>query len=130
MALNARVFDGRVYEDGRVAITARITDLDPPQTPLVQADFTTITYRVVDTKTLVQTDSGSITISAAVFNTLQTDWVGSTTGYNFHEVFPATGFPEPGREYKLYIDYVLSSGGAPAGTLGVFGLRTEETGRL
>ena len=130
MALNARDFEARVLEDSRVAITTRVTDLDPAQTPLLQADITTLTYRVVDTATGATTDSGSITIATDIFDTLQTDWDGSSAGYNFHSIFPAAGFPEPARLYKIYVDYVLASAGAPAGTLGVFKVTTLETARL
>jgi hypothetical protein len=62
--------------------------------PIVQADITSIAYKVFDLSAgNVQVGAtGSLTVATSVYNTMQTDarWEVDATGYNFSFCLPAS----------------------------------------
>jgi len=69
---------------------------------LLQAYLGTITYKVFRTDTNAQTGTGSLTVSAVVFDTAQTNsgWPYSD-GFNFKFLLPASCFPVGGIAYRV-----------------------------
>lgn len=65
---------------------------------LTQSTVSSITYRVSNEVGDVTVDSGSLTASAVIFNTLQTDdrWTFDSTGYNFRYAMNKNQLPEAG----------------------------------
>ena len=81
----------------------------PPGTDILQSTISAIAYTVKESigpQQGVLTGSGSLVVSATVFNTLQTpstdpSWTQDNTGYNFSANLPASCFPDVG-------DYVVT----------------------
>ena len=99
------------------ALACRFTDEElAPNTegdPYVQSDITSITYTVyalsgADLRTreaVTGYEDVSVTVSAAVFNSLQR-WGEDATGYNFRHVVPPAAFPNPNVWYD--VDYTIN----------------------
>ena len=102
---------GKVWEDSGCSLMARILGTDGDE--IVQADISTITYavheKVAGTEIIAST---SLTISAVVFDTLQTDdrWHTDATGYNFRMDAPVTAFPTGGTTYMVEVKFTPASG--------------------
>lgn len=70
---------------------------------VTQATLSSIAYKVVDLDAAATvTASGTLTISAVIFDTAQTDgsWPFSD-GYNFRWLIPASAFPTGGHRYAV-----------------------------
>lgn len=84
--------------------------------PIVQADITSIQCTVRDTTNDTITYNEPLTVSAVIFNALQTGAIWTdATGYNFLHTIPATAFPTPTAEpfdrvYAICIRFVPASG--------------------
>jgi hypothetical protein len=86
---------------------------------ITQATVTSITWKIWDSFTRTGADvvdSGTLTVSSVVFDTLQTDgkWtdnpVNDDTGYNFAHAIPSTAIDNAG-EYRLEHEFTMSDGG-------------------
>lgn len=85
---------------------------------LVQADVSSIAYRVIDSEDADATPTtGSLTVSSVIFNTAQTTstdsrWPASAPsgGYNFGGKIPGTAFADGGKTYFVHVDATLSGG--------------------
>lgn len=100
----AAVWEG----SGGHQLMARVYGAD--NTVIVQADVTSIAYSIRslhDLATVV--DSGSLTVSSVIFDTLQTDarWTEDSTGYNFRTTISAAQVPEPG-VYRVEIELTMA----------------------
>lgn len=97
------------YEDQPVTVMSRVRGLSGAY--ITQASLSAITCKVYNsTGTLVT--SPTVTISSAVYDTLQTSdvrWTRDTTGYNFLFTIPATAFPLPGY-YRVEFKFTPSAG--------------------
>ncbi len=107
---------GTVEKGGTVTCLARI--VGDAATVISQATISTATYSVFllddddpDSRTVVSGhDGASLTVSAIIFNTLQTDarWTVDSTGYNFRhtiDVSSNNAFAVAGRNYL--VEYLL-----------------------
>lgn len=106
---------GTFNEDGSATCLGRLTARDATgvQQPsgrklLKQADTSTVSVAVFDLQSSTPdtvTYSASLTVSAVIFDTLQTDWDVDSVGYNFKHTIPTTAFPTGGHvhraEYKI-----------------------------
>lgn len=88
------------WEDSGLQCMARIENWDGDL--LLQADMGTITYKVFRTNNNAETGSDSLTISAVIFDTAQTDsgWPYSA-GFTFKFLLPASCFPAGGLHYRI-----------------------------
>jgi hypothetical protein len=114
---------GKVFKHGTVTTLARV--LGAANAPIVQADISSVSYTIYlldsrdpDNWTPVSGHSAvSLTVSAVVFNTLQTDaaWTTDATGYNFrHEIDISVNqaFTAAGSKYLVEYRFVPNSGQA------------------
>lgn len=94
------------------ALMARFTDVNADN--IVQADVTSITYEVFALSAPNSIATATLTVSAVVFNTLQTDneWptVAYPDGYNFLWAVPGALVPDQGKRYRFIIDILLADG--------------------
>lgn len=91
------------HEDGGAYLMRRVTGNAGAN--IVQADISSIAYRVTDLEDASEVDSGSLTVSAVIFDTLQTDsrWTKDTTGYNFGWQTLATQRPTGGKVNQIEV---------------------------
>lgn len=120
----ATLIETRWVEDGSAVVMMRLVGKDGTGTaitgegkPFKQADISTITYGVYDITgaAAVVAAGTSITVSAVIFDTLQTDsfWtVDSTNGYNFLHTIAASSFPTGNSEYAVEYTFTLTGGTA------------------
>jgi len=112
------------FEDAPIALMDRVKSIAGAY--VTQASLSTITYRVdeyasqedAETTTggTVITAATSLTISAVIFDTLQTaapwDSAADSTGYNFRLDLAGTHRPNGGKWHRVEIVITPSSGGA------------------
>ena len=102
-----------VFEDTGATIMARI--YGNAGTAITQASLSAIVCKVYDLTDNTLIATRTLTISAVVFDSLQTSdprWTQDTTGYNFLDAAPATCFPSGGRTYRLEYVFTPASGAA------------------
>ena len=90
-----------VTEDSMFTYLARV-HLDGAA--ILQADLTSIAYQIFYTDSATaHTTSTALTVSAVIFDTLQTNarWSTDTTGYNFKHDIAHTVIVDPDRKYRL-----------------------------
>lgn len=103
---------GAIVWDGVTATALRrlYYDASGTKTLITQATVSTITYAVYDDAgaTIV---SGSLTVSAVVYDSLQTGtiWTRDGTGFNFKHKLPATAFPNPNETYRLTYTFTMAT---------------------
>jgi len=88
--------------------------LGPTGVAIVQADISSISYTVRDTRDpTVEIVGGSLTVSAVVFNALQVNalWNADATGYNFRHDLSTTALPTGSRQYRVEYKFTPASGG-------------------
>lgn len=103
------VYKSTGIEDTAATFMARIYASDGAAAQ--QADVSSITYDVFDTYDGTQiADDVSLTVSAVVFDTLQTGgpWTLDSTGYNFKTTLAGTRFPTGGRTYRVEFKFTMS----------------------
>ena len=122
-----KVFTGVVYQNRSATMLARVVGKDFSGSTVTgegkqvqQADLSTITcavYILSDETTAIITPA--ITISAVIFNALQTPaiWTGTVdaTGYNFDHTLPITAFPTGAKRYR--VEYKFTTTGSTTFTL-------------
>lgn len=104
-----------VFEDSGATLLARV--LGNAGTPITQASLTSISYKVFDLNAAdptAATQTGTLTISAVVFDTLQTDprWTVDDEGFNFAYAAPASWFSESTHTYRIEYKFTPASGEA------------------
>lgn len=106
----AQVFRAVCFEDAGVTFLARIKGNDGSN--ITQASLSSIAYTVTDMADASTVISGTLTISAVVFDALQTGarWTVDSTGYNFLWAAPATLAPTGGRKYRVELLFTPASG--------------------
>ncbi len=100
-----------IYEDSGALILSRITG--DAGTELTQSDVSSIAYSVYDMEDrTTATATGTLTVSAVVYDTLQTDsrWDTDATGYNFAWSAPASLFPTGDKIMRVEIAITPASG--------------------
>ena len=100
----AAVWEG----SGGHSLMARVYGED--NAAILQADVTSIAYSIRAKHALATVvDSGSLTKTSVVFDTLQTDarWTADAVGYNFRTTISATQIPNPG-VYRVEIEFTMS----------------------
>lgn len=101
-----------VIEDSAAVLLARV--LKASGAPIVQADVSSISVKVFDAGEASQVGSTyTPTVSAVVYNTLQTDsrWSEDTTGYNLAIALAGSYWPTAGR-YQAEVKITPVSGDA------------------
>lgn len=96
-----------VWEDAAATFLARIKG--DSGAFITQASLTGITYKVYDRSDGSAVTTGTVTVSSAVFDALQTSdarWEdeatkGDTTGFNFEFQVPGTAFPKGDIDYQV-----------------------------
>ena len=90
----------QAWEDSGLQCMARVENWDGDL--LLQADLGTITYKVFDVATKVETGSDSLTVANVIFDTAQTNsgWPYDD-GFNFKFLLPASAFPNGNRKYRV-----------------------------
>lgn len=80
---------------------------------LLQADVSSIAWKVYNTSTGTLVNSGTSTVSAVIYDTLQTgtlwDVTGDRVGYNFAVTLAASNFPDGGITYRIEFTIALVS---------------------
>lgn len=106
----ASVFAADIYEDGTPVLLARVTGV--ANAAITQATCSSIAYTITDTTSLTVVDSGSLTISAVVYDQLQTDavWSRDALGYNFKWTPSAANFAAPGVTYATEVAFTMGTG--------------------
>lgn len=100
-----------IWEDTGLTVLARILGNDA--VAITIPTISSITCEVMEILTEEQVAVVTIgTISAVVFNTLQTDdrWTEDTVGYNFRHTVPASAFPEPNKQYRVGYEFTPATG--------------------
>lgn len=107
----ATVFQAHVFEDGGAILMARV--VGNAAAAITQASLAGITYSVHDlTADAAVVTSTALTVSAVVFDTLQTDalWTKDATGYNFKHAIGPSAFPTGKRKYAVEYLFDPASG--------------------
>jgi hypothetical protein len=103
-------------EDAPLTFAARITypNASYNKTPITQSVVDSITYKVFDKQTGIQTASSTFTVADTVFDTYQTGdaWRSGGAGYNFAATVPASAFPKSGK-YRIEIQLSLTGSSMP-----------------
>lgn len=126
-------YRGRVPRSTSVVVACRLESqpaaFADAGTPFKQADFSTITYSVVDTADgkIVENNGTSynglpLTISSVIFDALQA-WSEDSRGANFVCTIGPGAFPQGNREYQVEVKFTLADG--RAGTA-LFDVTTEQ----
>lgn len=80
---------------------------------LVQADVSSVARRIFDPASTTPTTPiegpTALTVSAVIFDTLQTDgyWTLDSTGYNFRDTYAGALLAEGGRTYR--VEYTITT---------------------
>ena len=101
---------GVVNEDSTFSIMARV---HADGANVTQSDVGSISYAIYYADDLEEhTASSSLTVSAVIFDTLQTDdrWTTDNTGYNFRHDVGHTVLTDPTRRYRFEYKFTLSGG--------------------
>lgn len=85
---------------------------------IVQADISSIVYRVMDADDTTATPStGSLTVASVIFNTLQTTALDArwpafapSAGYNFGGAIPGSAFAAASTRYYVRVNATMSDG--------------------
>lgn len=111
------------WENGGAILMARIVGWSGSS--IVQADITSIQCTVTDTSDASETYDAALTVSAVVFDALQTPaiWTVDATGYNFRHALPASALPSGGRVVRVEYRFVPAAGEA---FYAVFDLQVQE----
>ena len=102
-----------VWEDTTPKLMARVV-ADDDGLVIVQADVSTISKLVtLESTGAVVVASAALTVSAVVFNALQTDarWTIDTTGYNFAHTLATTDIPDGDSFYLVQYLFTGATGG-------------------
>ena len=103
-----------IWEDASCTVFARIRGNTGAY--VTQASLTSIACKVFDLDNAnTQVSAPTVTISSAVFDTLQTSsndvrWTIDTTGFNFRFTVPASAFPLGERNYRVEVVFTPTSG--------------------
>jgi len=108
------IYRSTFTEDSNSLNLARLTGLpsapDTEGTPLVQADFASITYWAYSNDVVVDGHDGvSLDPADVIFDTLQ-GWEADETGYNFRHNVAATAFPTGGTIGHVIYKFVNTDG--------------------
>lgn len=106
----ATIHSFTVFEGSGATLMARVQGNDGQN--IKQADLTAITCKVFDKTDATNVATPSITVSAVIFDTLQTDdrWTVDVTGYNFRHEQLASVFSGGGRIYRIEYKFDPGSG--------------------
>lgn len=113
----ATITTATVWEDADCVLMARVLGNDGAA--ITQSITTTVKVKMYDIVSAPTTDTisnRSLTVSAVVYDTLQTTtddarWTVDTTGYNFLYALPAADISTP-TVYRVEITFTPTSGGA------------------
>lgn len=101
-----------VYEDGNCYILGYVTDLSDGGA-ILQADLSSITLKVYDAKSpgSAATYDSTLTISATIFDTLQTGlgW-SAATGFNLKVLVTPAMIPRGGTTYRFEFKFTTTGG--------------------
>lgn len=110
-----RIIKVKVHEDGSLALLGYVTKFRA--LAITQADISTITYTITDVlagSAISGHDNQSLTVSAVIYDTLQTVSLDAawdlTSGYNFRHVLGPTAVPSVG-PYQYEAKITMADGG-------------------
>lgn len=112
--LDSSIAAVRWLEDSSAVLMARVEDRPTAPNsrgvPLVEDDLSDIVYSVHDVSLDgVEVISGRLTISGAVFDSLQ-EWDVDSVGHNFRTVLSPHAFPTGGNEYRVEVRWTHVDG--------------------
>jgi hypothetical protein len=113
MSISNRPGIGYVIEDGGASFMSRV--VGNAGVNITQSVITSIAVKVFDVDSDTPdtaTYSATLTVSAVVFDTLQTDarWTEDATGYNFRHDMPASAFPTGEHKYRVEYKFTPATG--------------------
>lgn len=99
-----------VWEESGFICLARV--LGNAGTAITQASISSINRKVFNRATGVEISSTALTVSAVVFDTLQTGdiWSEDSTGYNFSDGPAAADFSDANQTYRIEYTFTPASG--------------------
>lgn len=109
MATETKTYTAAIWQAGGVRLLARVmTDDVNAVRAIKQADLSAIAYTITAPDSTQTT--GTLTISAVIFDTLQTGavWTDTSAGFNFSAVFAGTLFTQTGY-YRVAIKFMLAN---------------------
>lgn len=112
--MSTTIGTGEIWEDNGATCMARVLGNDAAN--LTQAAVTSITcsvYNLDSSAPSTAVATPTVTISSAVFDTLQTSdarWTLDSTGYNFLFTVPASAFANGDGLYRIEFIFDLASG--------------------
>ena len=117
---NVYTLSVRWREDAGATVFGRLTARDGTGATqssgrklLKVADVSAVTVQCFDRgNDNAVTHSATPTVNTVIFDTLQTDWDGDSTGYNFRADLPASAFPTGGNVYTVEAKVTTSGGTA------------------
>lgn len=106
------IITGQAMAKSGLMLLARIVGY--AATPITQASLTSIDYAVYDLTGAESIGTGTLTISATVYDTLQTDavWDKDKDGYNFRWIVPAILLQNGDHRYRIDVRFTPTSGEA------------------
>lgn len=114
MSAPTYILQSTVFEDSGLYLMARVKG--NAGTNITQGTIASIALKVYDrTADNEEVYSAALTVSAVVFNTLQTGaldprWTKDIHGYNFGAAVPASAFATGGHTYRVEVVFTPSSG--------------------
>ena len=80
---------------------------------VTRSGISSLSVKVFNTRTGVETYSATITVASALYNSLVTSddaWEKDAIGYNFKHTIPGTAFPDGGQTYQVEYLFTPTSG--------------------
>lgn len=104
------IITGQAMAKSGLMLLARIVGYSA--TPITQASLSSIDYAIRDLTSATTITTGTLTISAVVYDTLQTDavWDRDDDGYNFRWIVPAANLQNGGHRYRIDVRFNPASG--------------------
>jgi hypothetical protein len=96
-----------------VMVRALVVDINGDR--INQSGLSSVSVKVFNARTSVETYSATLTISSVVFNSLQTNddaWTQDDAGYNFKHAIPGSAFPDGSAEYRVEYKFTPTVGDA------------------
>ncbi len=114
---NITVIDQSIRIVAENPLTVRDRIIDKNGDRITQSGLSSLTVKVFNARTTVETYSATLTIGSVVSNSLQTNeddngWTQDDIGYNFKHTIPGSAFPDGSAEYRVEYKFTPTAGDA------------------